>query len=65
MLHLQGNRIDYARVASAVRFFTSTSPSCLIVASLDVARMQMATEGEKLLSETLRLPNMQEKESKT
>ncbi|MEQ8170978.1 MAG: aminotransferase class I/II-fold pyridoxal phosphate-dependent enzyme [Candidatus Eremiobacterota bacterium] len=53
MLHLQGNRINYARVASAVRFFTSTSPSCLIVASLDMARMQMATEGEKLLSETI------------
>ncbi|HPZ10143.1 MAG TPA: aminotransferase class I/II-fold pyridoxal phosphate-dependent enzyme [Candidatus Eremiobacteraeota bacterium] len=55
MLHLRGNRVDYSRIASAVRFFTSTSPSCLIVASLDVARMQMATEGEKLLSETIHM----------
>lgn len=55
MLHVKGNRIDVGRVHSVLRLFLSTSPSCLIVASLDVARMQMATEGKKLLDNTIRL----------
>ena len=53
MLHVKGDRVDRSRIAKAARFFTSTSPSCLTLASLDVARMQMATEGEKLLSRTI------------
>lgn len=53
MLHIQGDRVDHSRIAKAVRFFTSTSPSCLLLASLDMARMQMATEGKKLLEETI------------
>ena len=35
------------------RMVQSTSPSCLLYASLDVARMQMATVGEALLAETI------------
>jgi arginine/lysine/ornithine decarboxylase len=35
--------------------FQSTSPSCLLYASLDVARHHMATAGEQLLSEAITL----------
>jgi len=55
MLHTQGDRVDVRRIATAVRFFTTTSPSCLLLASLDMARMQMATEGEKLLTEVIKI----------
>ncbi len=55
MLHVKTDRIDPGRVHTALRLFLSTSPSCLLVASLDVARMQMATEGKKLLSKTIKL----------
>jgi arginine decarboxylase len=53
MLHFQGNRIDRGRLESVIRLFLSTSPSCLLVASLDMARMNMAINGEKLLSNAL------------
>ena len=55
MLHIKKDRVDPGRVHTALRLFLSTSPSCLLVASLDVARMQMATEGYKLLSKTITL----------
>src|SRR5919201_6317668 len=54
MLHVgQGGRIDLAAVARAVRLVRSTSPSSLLLASLDGARRQMALHGEQLLHETL------------
>ncbi|HEY4002754.1 MAG TPA: aminotransferase class I/II-fold pyridoxal phosphate-dependent enzyme [Candidatus Xenobia bacterium] len=55
MLHVLGPAIDVDRVQSVVRLFLSTSPSCLILASLDAARMQLATEGRELLGRTLAL----------
>ncbi|HIE64377.1 MAG TPA: aminotransferase class I/II-fold pyridoxal phosphate-dependent enzyme [Nitrospiria bacterium] len=55
MLHAQGGRMDMAALASAIRFIQSTSPSYILMASLDLARMQMATEGEKLLEKTIQL----------
>lgn len=55
MLHVRTERIDFDRVASVARLFLSTSPSCLILASLDTARMQMACEGEALLERAVRL----------
>jgi arginine decarboxylase len=54
MLHVgRGERIDTAAVARAVRLVRSTSPSSLLLASLDGARRQMALHGEQLLHETL------------
>jgi arginine decarboxylase len=53
MLHVREGRVDVGRVHSVLRLFLSTSPSCLLVASLDIARMQMATEGEALLTKTI------------
>lgn len=55
MLHVRGGRVNRDRVESVARLFLSTSPSCLILASLDVARMQIATHGDDLLERTIRL----------
>jgi arginine decarboxylase len=54
MLHVgHGQRIDPAPVGRAIRLVRSTSPSSLLLASLDGARRQMALHGEQLLHETL------------
>ncbi|MEW6278203.1 MAG: aminotransferase class I/II-fold pyridoxal phosphate-dependent enzyme [Candidatus Eremiobacterota bacterium] len=57
MLHLTGKRVDRGRLEAVLKLFLSTSPSCLLVASLDVARHQMATQGQELLGRTIRLAN--------
>src|SRR3954463_12383991 len=53
MLHVAGGRIDMGAVARAVRLLRSTSPSSLLLASLDAARRQLVLHGEQLLHETL------------
>ncbi len=55
MLHTCGTRVDQGRLRSTLRIFQSTSPSLVLLASLDVARMQMATQGISMLSKTLSL----------
>ena len=55
MLHTVGDRIDRGRLRSTLRIFQSTSPQLAMLASLDVARMQLATEGEALLTNALAL----------
>ena len=55
MLHIQGDRIHPQRISQALQMVQSTSPSYLLLASLDVARQQMALEGEALLTRTLQL----------
>ncbi|MCU0534846.1 MAG: aminotransferase class I/II-fold pyridoxal phosphate-dependent enzyme [Hydrococcus sp. Prado102] len=55
MLHLQGFRIDPMRVKKTLQLLQSTSPSNLLLASLDAARQQMATQGEVLMERTLKL----------
>jgi arginine decarboxylase len=55
MLHVRGHLVDPDRVEVVARMFQSTSPSCLLYASLDVARHQMATEGERLLAQAITL----------
>lgn len=62
MLHLQGDRVDPGRLMSVIQLFLSTSPSCLMVASLDVARMNMATRGKELLDRTLELADRARRE---
>ncbi|HBN08231.1 MAG TPA: arginine decarboxylase [Cyanobacteria bacterium UBA8530] len=53
MLHLKKGRIPPERLRKALRLLQSSSPSYLLMASLDLARQQMAREGkgkiEKLL----------------
>ncbi|ACB53765.1 lysine decarboxylase [Crocosphaera subtropica ATCC 51142] len=58
MLHLQGDRIDPQRVSQALQLVQSTSPSYLLLASLDGARQQMALQGERLLTQTIELSKL-------
>jgi arginine/lysine/ornithine decarboxylase len=53
MLHLKSSRIDPARINKALQLLQSSSPSNLLLASLDGARQQMATNGKALMERTL------------
>ena len=54
MLHIaRDGAIDPEAVARCVRLVRSTSPSSLLLASLDSARRQLAAHGEALLDRTL------------
>ena len=55
MLHQIGDRVRLDRLKTVLKMFLSTSPNLPMLASLDVARMQMATEGPALLSRTIAL----------
>ncbi|MEG6521320.1 aminotransferase class I/II-fold pyridoxal phosphate-dependent enzyme [Desulfotomaculum sp. 1211_IL3151] len=55
LLHLKGEQIEAGLVAEALRMLQSTSPSYILMASLDLARRQMAQQGKDLLSHTLEL----------
>jgi len=55
MLHLRGARVDRDRLEAVLKMLQSTSPSCLLLASLDAARLQMATHGRSLLDRLLEL----------
>lgn len=55
ILHVQGTRLNAPRVAQAVRMTQTTTPLFPILASLDAARHQMATQGAELLGPTIDL----------
>ena len=55
MLHTQGSHIDQTRLNQSLQLTQSTSPSYLLLGSLDAARYQMATAGPALLSKTLEI----------
>ncbi|MDR9402626.1 MAG: aminotransferase class I/II-fold pyridoxal phosphate-dependent enzyme [Halothece sp. Uz-M2-17] len=55
LLHLQGQRLSATALTSALQCLQSSSPSHLLLASLDAARQQVATAGEKLLGQALGL----------
>jgi arginine decarboxylase len=55
MLHYQGDRVDPSRLSRALRLVQSTSPSYLLLASLDAARWQLAQQGPDLMQHTLDL----------
>lgn len=55
MLHIQGHRVERERLNKALQLVQSTSPSYLLLASLDAARQQMALYGETLMTRTLQL----------
>lgn len=51
MLHVNDNGlVNRARLAQMLSLLQSSSPSSILLASLDAARMQMATEGYRCLS---------------
>ncbi len=55
MLHANTGRINIDDVTNTLKLLQTTSPSYILMASLDLARMQMATEGKKLLNRTIKL----------
>ncbi len=55
MLHAKATRINIDDVTNTLKLLQTTSPSYILMASLDLARMQMATEGKKLLNRTIKL----------
>ena len=61
MLHIRGTKIDSRQVNKALQLVQSTSPSYLLLASLDAARKQMAIEGQQLMDKTLRLADLARK----
>jgi arginine decarboxylase len=54
ILNLRGKLVSPKRVQSVLSMLTTTSTSYLLLASLDVARKSLATEGQALLEETIR-----------
>lgn len=55
MLHIQGDRIRVDWVSRALQLVQSSSPSYLLLASLDAAQAQMQELGVELMTHTLKL----------
>ncbi|MEL6223264.1 MAG: aminotransferase class I/II-fold pyridoxal phosphate-dependent enzyme [Cyanobacteria bacterium J06627_8] len=55
MLHIQGDRIQPERISRALQLVQSSSPSYLLLASLDAARAQMQDKGRAYMDNTLAL----------
>jgi arginine decarboxylase len=55
MLHLQGQRVDRARLAWSLRCLQTSSPNSLLLASLDVARADLQEWGRSGLERALAL----------
>lgn len=55
MLLLKTGLVSPQKVKSVLNLTQTTSPSYILLSSLDVARKQMALEGEKLIGKTLEL----------
>jgi arginine decarboxylase len=54
ILNLRGTLVSPMRVQTILSMLTTTSTSYLLLASLDVARRSLATEGQALLEDTIR-----------
>src|SRR5579872_6675734 len=55
MLHVKGVRVDILRLKTTLQMLQTTSPSYVILGSLDLSRYQMVHEGEKLMAEVIEL----------
>lgn len=55
LLQVKDERIDVNRVQQVMNLLQTTSPSYILMASLDVARMQIATKGRELLDKAIDL----------
>ncbi len=55
LLHVKSKYIDPKRVQQILNLMQTTSPSYIIMASLDCARRQIALEGKDLLQKTIEL----------
>ena len=57
ILNVKGNLVSYKRVQAVLSMLTTTSTSYLLLASLDVARKELATRGKELLDYSIQLAN--------
>lgn len=57
LLQVRSKRVNVARVKQVLNLMHTTSPSYILMASLDTSRRQIALEGEELLDKTLLLSN--------
>lgn len=55
VLNAQGSLVDLDRLGTTIEMVNTTSPSVLILASIDATRRQMALHGEELLDRTIAL----------
>jgi arginine decarboxylase len=55
MVHCREGRINVPRLKAMLQLVQSTSPNYILMASLDIARMQMATEGSALIEKAVKL----------
>lgn len=62
LLHVCTNRIDVNKVQQILSLLQTTSPSYVLMASLDCARRQIALHGEELLDKAIELANYARKE---
>lgn len=62
ILLLREGLVNPLKVKSVLNLTQTTSPSYVLMASLDIARKQMATKGKELLSNTLKLVDYVRKE---
>jgi arginine decarboxylase len=62
VLNLKEGLVSYKRVQTILSMLTTTSTSYLLLASLDVARKRLATEGRQLIEETIQLAQYMRKE---
>lgn len=53
MLHLQGSLVDADLVTAALRLLQTTSPSYLLMTSLDLARYRLALQGSEMMEKAL------------
>ncbi|CDF57711.1 aminotransferase class I/II-fold pyridoxal phosphate-dependent enzyme [Thermobrachium celere] len=61
-LQVKSGRVDINRVQQIMNLLQTTSPSYPLMASLDVARMQIATKGKELLDKAIELANYARRE---
>jgi arginine/lysine/ornithine decarboxylase len=57
ILNVQGSLVDSGRIQTTVGMVNTTSPSAMILASIDACRRQMALHGEALLDKVIALAN--------
>jgi lysine decarboxylase len=55
ILLVQGGRVSRGHLKATLNLAQTTSPSYILLASLDVARKQMALQGQELLESTLKI----------
>jgi len=53
VLHVNGNRVDLEKLKEKLQIFQSSSPSYLLMTSLDICREIMETNGEQIVEELM------------